>query len=394
MKILVTNVFGPLNLGDFELFSTLIKKISINNNKISAIARDPKLCSEHFPNINFYEQLGKASNPLYRIIYLLLCFLYIFSFFRPLCKLLLPSDQYNALASLKKMDLVIGCPGGFLEDSSFSFYTHAMQVYICSKLSKKMIMSPMSIGPVKNKFNLFILKSCLKNIEIIFTREEISHELCNSLKLNNKLSSDLAFDEFIENNKINNHPKNKKVYFTVINWNFPNYNQKEKEVLFEKYIDSLVDTAKFIYEKYKFEIKIINQVDSDSFAIDQFHQKLLNLSVPSEIVFRDSNPKQVMNELKNAELVIASRFHSAIFSLNVGAPVIAISYLPKTTGMLDLYGASELYQNIDSINTEDLIALSDKFINDNESYLSIRSVFQKNLMAQENNFDIYLNNEI
>jgi colanic acid/amylovoran biosynthesis protein len=44
------------------------------------------------------------------------------------------------------------------------------------------------------------------------------------------------------------------------------------------------------------------------------------------------------------ELVVASRLHSGILALCSGTPIVALSYLPKTDGVLDRLGMSSLVQ--------------------------------------------------
>ncbi len=337
MKIVITNVFGPLNLGDFELFKKLVERIDLTKNEVSAIARDSELCEKHFSKIDFFEQLGKAKSRYSRLFYLFLSLLFVFNKRIPKC--FLPKSQFDALLKLEASDMVLACPGGFLEDSSLSFYTHLIQLYVASKLTKACILSPMSIGPVRSRIKRFLLKKTLSNVDKVYVRELVSSGLCRELAINHEISNDLAF-EFNTKCDVNRKCKN-IAYFTIINWNFPL--SKDKEYQLDNYINSLVETAIFIREKYGFNISVIQQVASDKPAIDRFLNELSKVGISTTTVGEGLTPDEIMLLISEANIVIASRFHSAIFSLNVGTPVVAISYLPKTTGMLDLYEVPELY---------------------------------------------------
>lgn len=372
MKIVISNVFGPLNLGDFELFKSLVSKIDLDEHDVSAIARDPLACSKYFESIEFHEQLGKAPSKLRRIFYLFCS--YLFLSFPSIAIQFLPKSQSTALLKLKESDLVIGCPGGFLEDSTFSFYTHLLQLYIATKLSKRVVLSPMSIGPARSIINKFLLKKVLTRVDDIFVRELVSSKLCDRLSLPYTLSNDMAFEEKV--NKDCSERKNLAL-FTIIDWNFPTSSNPQEE--FDSYINSLVSSALFINRKYGFEIAVIQQVASDKRAIDAFSERLSTYDVNVEINGEGMTPNEIMDYIRSSRIVIASRFHSAIFSINTKTPVVAISYLPKTTGMLELYNASELCLDIVDLKSSSINEKVDAFLNDDDSFNDIHQRIFNNI---------------
>ncbi|MGP8307236.1 polysaccharide pyruvyl transferase family protein [Vibrio sp. YIC-376] len=363
MKIVVSNVFGPLNLGDFELFKRLVDIVERESVEISAIAREPKLSNDFFPNIEFYEQIGKSEKLYLRLLYLLSSLMY--AYIPSLSKLILPKSQYNALVSLKNSDVVIACPGGFLEDSSFSFYAHIVQLYVATQLSKKVILAPMSIGPARSKLNRTLIKSVLRKANKIYVRELVSANLCKDLNIDYILSNDLAFDIQHKYSK----ERSNRALFTIINWNFPTSPNAEQQL--DNYLNSLVTSAIHLHNNYGLEIGVIQQVASDRPAIDRFVELLSRHNITVIVEGDGYTPEQIMNLISSVKVVVASRFHSAIFSLNVKTPVVPISYLPKTSGMLDLYDCSDLYLDIVDLDSKLLISKLDKLLNDPEFYANL-----------------------
>lgn len=377
MNVIVTNVFGPLNFGDYELFSELISVVeSSGEHRIYAIARDPILCKDKFPKVTFFEQLGKSDKVSSRIFRLLSCFVFLIS--RRLAKAALPESQYAALAAMADADVAIGCPGGFLEDSSASFYAHLAQLYLASKLAKKTILSPMSIGPARSRVNRVLLKIAIKSASEIFVRERFSATLCDTLKLSCTMSNDLAFRRFLSEKDLDRKEIGQTLYLTVINWSFPNSEDPQKSL--ENYLEKLVSVTKKLVEQHCLSVRVLMQVASDLPAIERFMAGLSVAGVESELVGHGHSPVTIMEELSKARLVIASRFHSAIFSLNVGVPVMAISYLPKTTEMLQLYGCDELFVDIDSFSVLELYTQCDRFLNDEQEFYSIRRKMEEGLV--------------
>ncbi|MBC6907473.1 hypothetical protein DWB84_18715 [Saccharophagus sp. K07] len=374
--VVVTNVFGPLNLGDFELFSALVEKVHKCSDRVSlsAIARDPELSKGFFPRVAFYEQLGKAEGAGLRLLRLSASLLFVKWKFP--ARVLLPKAQYDGLVELTKADLVMGCPGGFLEDSSCSFYSHLIQVFLAKKLAKKYMLAPMSIGPVRNRINKFLLLKVLKGIDAIYVRERTSLRLCESLGVECKLSNDLAFDKF--QNSVDSVASSSSYFcMTIIDWSFPS--APDVASARKAYLDALSRTAVYVSRNFGLSLKIIVQVASDMPAIKDFCALLDGQGVDYCLVTDDLTPDNMMNLISKARLVIASRFHSAIFALNVGTPVIAISYLPKTTGMLDLYDAKELYVDIETVTSDRLINIAQRFLLNPGEFLIIRSKFAKRL---------------
>jgi colanic acid/amylovoran biosynthesis protein len=275
-----------------------------------------------------------------------------------------------------------------LEDSSFSFYTHLVQLYLAKKLSKKVVLSPMSIGPTNSKINTMILKFVLKGIDIIFVREMFSKKYCESMGLASTLSNDLAFEKFNHKIVTRSGVSNQTLYVTVINWNFPD--TSNPSCYFERYIDSLVKVSASLSQKHNLKVKIIEQVSSDLPAINIFRKRLSDLGVSSDILGSNMSPIDIMDELSKAKLVIASRFHSAIFSLNVGVPVIAISYLPKTTGMLSLYEANELFFEINQLSYQELLDKCNLFITDENNYYDSRKKLSKGILKITDPFKYFV----
>jgi len=357
-KITVTNVFGPLNRGDHELFKVLVEKLRQYNVDISAIARDPELCSTYFPEISFYEQLGKCTKGSHfwqiflRIFYLFAC---ISSPFLIFPKYFLPLSQRKALDSIKQSDLVISCPGGFLEDSNYSLYMHFAQLLVAIFFKKTLVMAPMSIGPIQNKFSIKLLKFILNRTDKIFVRELNSKNFCDILEVESAVSNDLAFFDFsvLDRNffygKSMRTNKPSHIAVTVINWSFPR--SKDPNLAKNLYISSMSKVLTKLHQYTSLPVKFIVQVESDLLTIEKV-KKLLNF--PCEILYDAKTPDKIKNVLENSYCLIASRFHSAIFSLSVGCPMIALSYLPKTSGMLDLYGLPELYRPIEDFEPDEL----------------------------------------
>ena len=66
------------------------------------------------------------------------------------------------------------------------------------------------------------------------------------------------------------------------------------------------------------------------------------------------NPKELIYLYSKMDIFIASRMHSAIFSLVGNVPTIALAYQPKTLGTFNLIGLEEFALDIRTFQKKDL----------------------------------------
>jgi colanic acid/amylovoran biosynthesis protein len=391
-KVVITNVFGPLNRGDHELFKVLIETLKKYNLSISAIARDPELCSEYFPDIKFYEQLGKCTQgkPLQqiftRIAYLALCILVPFA--KPL-KRFLPSSQRNAINALSEADLVISCPGGFLEDSSPSLYSHLVQLLVAVFFNRTLVLAPMSIGPIKSLLPRETLKFILKKSDEIFVREPVSKKFCKDLGISSRISNDLAFVNTLSSfDKNSGKSKFNCISATVIDWNFPE--AEDPISARDEYVTSIAKVLNDLHDFTGLPVNLIIQVESDLPTIERVKSKLY---APCEVMHGIDTPEKIKDLLMSSFCLVASRFHSAVFSLSVACPVIALAYLPKTIGMLDLYNLSDLHRPIDNFDPVE-VALSLKSMGfGRQEFIERMEATLLSIQQVGNPFLLYLHNK-
>jgi colanic acid/amylovoran biosynthesis protein len=201
MKVLVTNIFGKENKGDQVLFETLIyfllSKKSID--EISLMAHYTEGLTEYSEKIKLYKPVNnmQISGKLKAIfIPFILIFSYLYTKI-PLFGLFLTKWQKESINSYKDVDLVISCPGGFLEDSTKSYFASIFQIFLAISFKKEVIIAPQSIGPIRGKFSKYLLKKTLQKVKKIYTRETYSYKfVVNELQIDSskvQMSADMAF---------------------------------------------------------------------------------------------------------------------------------------------------------------------------------------------------------
>ncbi len=351
-KVVVTNVFGPLNRGDYELFRAALEMLHARGFDVEAVARDPDLCAATFDGVTFHEQLGKADRgalTIQRLLRVLRLAVAAITPWLPWAAVLLPARQRSAVRAIRSADAVIACPGGYLEDSRLSLYPQLVQLWVAAMSRPRLVLAPMSIGPVRGRFPRWLLKKILARADSVFVRETVSDEFCRELGIVPVISNDLAFlhERFrAPVQTVEATPE----YFavTAINWSFPT---GDRESASRRYVASLIRTIDTIASHTGLPVKLLVQVENDLAAIEQV---AAGVEAPAEIVRDINTPEKIQRFLQHSYCLVASRFHSAIFALAVSCPVVALAYLPKTRGMLTLYEMEDLCFGIDGFDPDEL----------------------------------------
>jgi polysaccharide pyruvyl transferase WcaK-like protein len=59
---------------------------------------------------------------------------------------------------------------------------------------------------------------------------------------------------------------------------------------------------------------------------------------------------QLMNQMRDVEVVIAGRYHNVIMALRLAKPILAMSYAPKADQALEQFGLSSFRHRVDAID--------------------------------------------
>ena len=348
-KVTITNVFGPLNRGDFELFEQLARLLP--NTEIHAIARDPSGASSYFPSIQFHPQPGTSldrNGRSGRILAAIRTLALVSSAHIPLAGFLLPAAQRSSLNVIRESALVIACPGGYLTNATHSYYPQVAQIYFAAARAKKLWLAPMSIGPAERLLERKFLKLALEGAESVYVRETWSQRFCRELGIDSVISTDLAFLPARDLLEALPRPAANCIAATIVRWNFPDSSNADKAA--EQYHRAMAEVLDRTSERLNLPVKLLLQVDNDR-AVTERVARLMSAEV--EIV-RVDTPEEYRSILSAAAIMFGSRFHSAVFSMSVGTPTVVISYLPKGRYMMEDMGLRELVIDIEDVTADAL----------------------------------------
>ncbi len=386
MNILITNVFGDLNKGDKALFETLyhIIKSKNSNANISAVAR---FYEDFDLDVNIIEQPTKLNsrNIFYRVFYYIFVIVYMELSLR--IGISFSSRFQEYLDAVRESDIVISCPGGFLEDSNLSYLLGLLQMHHAQIRGKKCIIAPQSIGPIKSKIGRFFLKKILSGFDHIFVRESFSYKFLIDLGVNENLITKTT-DVALHSSKFHSFQILKREedlhLSTVVRWNFPHMESVDYQI--NNYIWTLNNYYKYLHQKYGFRTLIYDQV-----SVDKQFSDLLDYDKSYLKKYKIEDFKQTISEISKAKLFTGSRFHSCVFSMMANTPFIAIAYLPKTSGILRDLNLDSNCLDINNIKLEELIEKADYILENYEHEMELLKGISNNL---DTKFEDYIEDTV
>jgi len=301
-------------------------------------------------------------------------------------------SKMGLVRQIKASDLVISSGGGyFWSNRRFfpgpMFFQNYLHLKLATILRKPVILFPQSFGPFYNRPAFGLLRNLLESDAVvsIFARERTSQELLNGLlrdiDARAKVDScpDIAFclDALDGSEKPSlrlDLPK-PVVAVTVRDWDFPETkSEPEKRKKRDEYLGSLVSACSRIFQRHRGSFVVFAQARGpgrfeNDVAISREFTDLLTKSLPETNVRSIPlkacvSPELIINILSLADLLLATRFHSAIFAFLAGTPAISISYQPKSNGIMNSLGLGEFCLDIANIDSDRIVHLADHILCD------------------------------
>lgn len=395
MNILLINVHSSDNAGDHALTCVAIDQLrnhfpeahlTIAMDDPDSYTGDEDVIPSLFNYLRNNETPSGLSWKLLRLLFVLPCSLI------PLVSTLLFGRPFFAITppALRKLlqvyinsDLVVSKPGGFLYSSGLglTLLVNTYSMLLATIVGKPLYLFPQSIGPLRKIWECRLLKYVLMRARVVMLREDLSArqlEDCGIQHPRCHLLPDMAFaysggsslsaSTWLQSLGIDTQYDRPLLGLTAINWEM----QKHEFPHQSRYEASLVAASRYFIDTLNGTVILFNQVTGPSVAQDDrvpARRILEGLSNQKSRVLFVNDPIKP-NLLKAAyglmDAFIGTRMHSNIFALSQSVPDIAISYQPKTRGIMHMLELDRWLVDIDQVNPEILTELIAKLWEDKE----------------------------
>lgn len=317
-KVVISGYYGFDNIGDdamIETFASILKEKKVD---ITVLSKNSEKTKKQF-NINSVDR----SNP------------------------------FKIISEIKKSDILISGGGTLLQDittvASIWYYLFILILGIIFK--KEIYILFQGMGPINNKFNIWITRKILSKVNYIVLRDNKSLEAMKKLKFD--ISKTIVATDLIFGLKVPTEKENVKLLKKFIK----DYSSEKRYIGVSlrpwKSIKNEVNFARIldnIAEKYNAEIVFIpfHRLQDYDFTV----RVIQNMKKKNHLIYGDFLPSEVAGLMSLMNINIGVRLHSLVFSTIVKVPSIGISYDPKIDGFLQDIGmkAVSQYENLDEKN--------------------------------------------
>lgn len=301
----------------------------------------------------------------------------------------------GAFSYYQEADYILSAGGGYLYSSKHGAlgigYVNALfNMWVGVWLGKKVIAFPQSFGPINSKLDQLMARAILNRIHIYYSRENISDALLEEIGIKNvKKSIDVAFSL-----KKSKHPliveaqsSKRKIGITVMDWSFANSSVDKNDM--GDYIDKIYKALEIVREFLPLHVYIYPQVtvghgDSDLPISQELHARLGTSNSTIIDLSSKVSPDEIIAEYGRMDAFIASRMHSAIFSIVSGTPTIGLAYQPKTLGTFKRIESERYCLDIREFTAKELAELTIEALTDDRetiSYLQQINDFKSDLKS-------------
>jgi len=282
-------------------------------------------------------------------------------------------------------DFIISSGGGYFYTSRRigpgpMFLQNLAHVKLAFQMKKPVVFFPQSFGPIYNSLSLRLLSKLLNNEKAlrVYAREDISQDFLERLlKVDTakiELCPDMAFYLSQEDSSGTDRAcldlPGPVVALTLRNWNFPEIkSRREKEKKNDAYLQCLEEVCGRIYERWKGSFCVFPHVrgpgrfEDDRDITLKFWSRLQKI-IPEKkrILLNPDNvlsPFWLLHLLAQTDLIIATRFHSATLALIAGTQAIAITYQPKSLGMMRMLNLEQFSIDIKHMDADNILSLAE-----------------------------------
>ncbi len=295
--------------------------------------------------------------------------------------LFLGRQTAKGLKAYKTADMVV-TTGGFYLNENFNLRERIKGFQTSVYLKNPPIFFTQSLGPFKKLDNRKGLKPVFDASPLILLRDEQSQRHLNNVMDEPQKCAIVADSVFalaeiplIEKRIRDTGPlKMERVAISVRQW--PYFKERPNREGMEIYMQAMSALTQKLIRDYEVDVVFISSCQGlshfkydDSRVATQIYNLLPEAMKPHVTVEKGfHHPAEIMDILREVDLVIATRLYMMIFGLCVGTPVLPISYEFKTEELCGILDIKEIMSNIESITAGDLMGKADVLLNNYDEY--------------------------
>ncbi len=294
-----------------------------------------------------------------------------------------PAGVREVANAIAEADVAISCGGGFWQDSwGAGVLIHVAQVLAALVAGVPVVCLGQSVGPFRSARLRSLVSAVLRRTDAVVIRESESLATVQAMRIAPErlhFGTDMAFA--LDRDRparpaIAPRSGRLRVGVTARNWAFPH--SLDRQAAQRHYENALVEALEHLLAVHDAEVVFLPQVIGPGSDDDRLVERRLaaRLKRPDRVrvIEDDLAPSELIEMLGGMDMLLATRFHSAIFAMLARTPVVAIAYEHKTTGIMRRMDLGRWIVPIETVSGARLIELIEAQLAQREAVIATLNV--------------------
>jgi polysaccharide pyruvyl transferase WcaK-like protein len=277
-------------------------------------------------------------------------------------------EWVHALRVARKLDMIIMTGTGMLTDDAEGPFGLPYDMFKWALAAKvwggKLSFVSVGVEPIRNPLARFFITTSLRLADYRSYRDAQSREHLVEIGFaagDDEVYPDLAFSlpERPPRPAANGDGRRKTVAVGVYSYRFCGEGGEGNAAAYRDYLNKLARFVGWLIDQGHLVRLIIGDLTYDRRVLDDLRRLLASAPAAGDGRIVDepaASVDDVIRQIAEADIVVASRFHNVLLALFMGKPVVSISYNVKNEALMAEMGLAEYCQTIDELDVDRLIA--------------------------------------
>lgn len=279
----------------------------------------------------------------------------------------------NSMALSRKLDFLIVPGTGFLDDFSadpFGWPFAILRWSLAARLSgAELLMVSVGAGPINHPLSRWFMRQAALMATFRSYRDTISHEFMKTLGVQqngDSVSADLAFSlpKAAETPLPHNDPRQhiERIGIGIMAYRGWKRRDGNGGVIYRNYLKKMSAVVRSQLRQGR-TVRLLTGDNIDREAIEDLMALLSPAERNQQLIYEPvASLHDLMKQIAQTDIVLASRYHNVICALHMGRPTISLSYARKNDVLLEDNGLSEFCHHVESFDPPLLIRQIDDML--------------------------------
>jgi polysaccharide pyruvyl transferase WcaK-like protein len=299
-------------------------------------------------------------------------------------------DFSLTMSAVRGFDLLIVPGTGILDDFGEPPQGLPLTIFWVFLLARmrgmKICLVSIGAGPIRHTLSRWLMKRAAIMAHYRSYRDTVSKDFMQSLGLpvtQDEIYPDLAFNLPEPSGPVSEAVKEPTIGVGVMAYGGWGVGEGEAREIYETYIQKMASFVLWLLER-GYCIRLLIGEDSDNRAVADLTRSISARKslLPGRVhAVPASSLHDLMQQILETDIVVATRFHNVVCALKVGRPTVSLGYSKKNDALLAEMGLQPFCQHVETFDLDLLIRQVNELLAERNRYVDL--IRQGNLSLRE-----------